>query len=101
VLYRHPSVREIGVIGVPDRRGDELVQAHLVLKEGSAPVTQQQMLDFARMHLAEYKVPDQIIFSENLPYGPTGKIDRQTLRENALRQIERESYDSRDLPDHH
>jgi long-chain acyl-CoA synthetase len=101
VLYRHPSVREIGVIGVPDRRGGELVQAHVVLKEGSAPVTQQQMLDFARMHLAEYKVPDQIIFSENLPYGPTGKIDRKTLREKAIQQIERESYDSRDLPDHH
>ena len=101
VLYQHPSVREIGVIGVPDRCGAELVQAHVVLKESSAPVRQEQLVDFARMHLAEYKVPDQIIFSENLPYGPIGKIDRKTLRENALRQIEQESYDSRHIPDHH
>lgn len=101
VLYQHPSVRETGVIGLPDRCGGESVQAHVVLKESSAPVKQEQLRDFARMHLAEYKVPDQIIFSENLPYGPTGKIDRRTLRENALRQIERESYDSRNLPEHH
>ncbi len=101
VLYQHPSVLEIGVIGVPDKCGGELVQAHVVLKESSAPVRQEQLVDFARMHLAEYKVPDQIIFSEKLPYGPTGKIDRKTLRENALRQIERESFDSRHLSDHH
>src|SRR6267378_7237099 len=97
----HPSVREIGVIGVPDGCGAELVQAHVVLKESRAPIRQEQLIDFARMHLAEYKVPDQIIFSENLPYGPTGKIDRKTLRENALGQIERQSYDSRHLPDDH
>jgi long-chain acyl-CoA synthetase len=101
VLYQHPSVREIGVIGVPDGCGAELVQAHVVLKQSSAPIRQEQLVDFARMHLAEYKVPDQIIFSENLPYGPTGKIDRKTLRENALGQIERQSYDSRHLPDDH
>ena len=91
VFYQHPSVREIGVIGVPDRCGGELVQAHVVLKENSASVTQQQLTDFARMHLAEYKAPYEIIFTKNLPYGPTGKIDRKTLRENALRQSEGES----------
>jgi long-chain acyl-CoA synthetase len=90
VLYQHPTIREIGVIGVPDRCGGELVQAHVVLKE-SASVRQQQLLDFARMRLAEYKVPHHIIFTENLPYGPTGKIDRKTLRENALSQIKNES----------
>jgi long-chain acyl-CoA synthetase len=91
VLYQHPSVRETGVIGVPDRFGGELVQAHVILKEGAAPVREQQLMDFARMHLAEYKVPHDIIFTGNLPYGPTGKIDRKTLRENALRQIKSES----------
>ena len=94
VFYQHPTVEEIGVIGVPDRCGGELVQAHVVLKESSSSVRQQQLLDFGKMRLAEYKVPHQIIFTENLPYGPTGKIDRKTLRENALRQIERELRDS-------
>ena len=90
-FYQHPSVKEVGVIGVPDRCGGELVQAHVVLKENSASVTQQQLADFARMHLAEYKAPSEIIFTRNLPYGPTGKIDRRTLRENALRQSDGKS----------
>ena len=91
VFYQHPSVKEIGVIAVPDRCGGELVQAHIVLKENSASVTQQQLTDFARMRLAEYKAPCEIIFTRNLPYGPTGKLDRKTLRENALRQSEGKS----------
>lgn len=90
-FYQHPSVKEVGVIGVPDRCGGELVQAHVVLKENSASVTQQQLADFARMRLAEYKAPREIIFTRNLPYGPTGKIDRRTLREIALRQSEGKS----------
>jgi long-chain acyl-CoA synthetase len=84
VLYQHPAVREAGVIGVPDRYGHELPQAHVVLQKSSAPITEQQMIDFARMRLPEYKVPCQIIFADHLPHGPTGKIDRKTLRENAL-----------------
>jgi non-ribosomal peptide synthetase component E (peptide arylation enzyme) len=36
------------------------------------------------MHLPEYKVPHRIIFAESLPSGPTGKIDRKTLRETAI-----------------
>ena len=86
VLYGHPSVREAGVIGVPDRFGHELAQAYVVLKKSSAPVTERQLIDYAAMHLPAYKVPCQIILTENLPCGPTGKIDRKTLRETALNE---------------
>jgi long-chain acyl-CoA synthetase len=90
VLYQHPSVRQAGVIGVPDRLGHQLAQAHVVLKEGSIPVTERQLIDFAGMHLPKYKVPYQIIFTESLPSGPTGKIDRKTLRETAISLLQRE-----------
>jgi len=83
VLYEHPSVREAGVVGVPDRSGHELAQAYVVLKKGSPPVTEQHLIEFTRTRLPAYKVPHRIIFVETLPYGPTGKIDRTTLRENA------------------
>ncbi len=83
VLYRHPSVREAGVVGVPDKFGHELAQAYVVLKQGGTPVTERQLIEFAHLHLPEYKVPYQIVFTENLTYGPTGKIDRKALRENA------------------
>ncbi len=91
VLYQHPSVREAGVVGVPDRFGHELAQAHVVLRKSSAPVTEKQLIDFAEMHLPPYKVPCQIIFTEDIPYGPTGKIDRKTLRQNAIRQLDEAS----------
>ena len=70
--------------------GHELVQAHVVLQQGSTPVTEQQLIDFSGMHLPEYKVPSQIIFTESLPCGPTGKIDRKTLRETAISLLQSE-----------
>jgi long-chain acyl-CoA synthetase len=82
-LYRHPSVREAGVVGVPDRFGHELIWAYVLLQKQVAPVSERQLIDFAGMHLPEHKVPCQIILTEELPHGPTGKIDRKTLRENA------------------
>ncbi len=82
VLYGHPSVREAGVVGVPDGCGHELAAAYVVLKPGSTPVTERELLEFARMHLADFKVPDRIVFTETLAYGPTGKIDRKALRES-------------------
>jgi len=83
-LYQHPAVREAGIVGVPDGFGRELPQAHVVLQKSRALVMERQLIDFARMHLPEYKVPYRIIFTDNLPHGPTGKIDRKTLRENSL-----------------
>jgi long-chain acyl-CoA synthetase len=80
VLYQHPAVLEAGVVGMPDRSGHELPQAYVVLKKGNEPVTEQQLLDFARTHLPDFKVPHRIVFAKTLVYGPTGKIDRISLR---------------------
>jgi long-chain acyl-CoA synthetase len=93
VLYQHPLIRQAGVIGLSDRRGHELVQAYVVLKKGSVPVTEQQLIDFAKTRLPQYKVPIHIIFAESLPCGPTGKIDRGVLRENANSSIRSENIE--------
>jgi long-chain acyl-CoA synthetase len=84
VLYQHPAVREAGVIGVPDRLGHQLPRAFAVLRKSSMPATEKQLLNFAKTRLPEYKVPDRIVLTDHLPHGPTGKIDRKTLREIAL-----------------
>jgi len=83
VLYQNPAVREVGVIGVPDGLGLELPQAYVVLQKSSMPATEQQLIEFSRMRLPDYKVPCRVIFTQDLPHGPTGKIDRRTLRKNA------------------
>jgi long-chain acyl-CoA synthetase len=92
VMYQHPSVLEAAVIGVPDPFGDERAQAHVILKQSSAPVTEKQLIDFAARHLPLYKVPCQIIFTKSLPHGPTGKIDRKTLRANAIRRFDKDFH---------
>ena len=85
VLYQHPSVKEAGVIGVPDGRNGEWVQAHVVLRDASQPVTPQELIDFTKTRLAGYKVPARVILADCLPLGLTGKIDRMALRKGALR----------------
>jgi long-chain acyl-CoA synthetase len=87
-LYQHPAVREAGVVGVPDGHGYELPLAYVVLQKKSAGITGQELIEFTRTHLPEHKVPGSVIFTEDLPHGPTGKIDRRTLRENAIGQAE-------------
>jgi long-chain acyl-CoA synthetase len=84
VLYQHPVVAEAGVIGMPDRFGYEIPQAYVVPLKDSAPVTESELIDFARVRLPAYKAPRQIIFTDRIPHGPTGKIDRKSLRKSAL-----------------
>jgi long-chain acyl-CoA synthetase len=80
-LYQHPAVLEAGVVAVPDRSGHEAAKAYVVLKKGSEPVSERQLIEFAQKRLPAFKVPVQIILAERLAYGPTGKIDRKALRE--------------------
>jgi acyl-CoA synthetase (AMP-forming)/AMP-acid ligase II len=75
---------DAGAIGIPDTFSGEVPQAYVVLQRDCPPVTGSQLIDFVRSRLPGYKVPAQIIFTESLPHGPTGKIDRKTLREKAL-----------------
>jgi long-chain acyl-CoA synthetase len=44
------------------------------------PVTEAELIAFARQRLADYKTPERIIFRDELPKGPTGKIQRRALR---------------------
>jgi len=83
-LYAHSAVLEAGAIGVPDNFGGEVPQAYVVCHQDSPPVSESQLIDFMKSRLPGYKVPARIIFTDRLPHGPTGKIDRQTLRKEAL-----------------
>jgi long-chain acyl-CoA synthetase len=83
-LYAHSAVLEAAAIGVPDKFGDEVPQAYVVCHRDSPSVSESQLIDFMKSRLPGYKVPARIIFTDSLPHGPTGKIDRQTLRKRAL-----------------
>lgn len=81
VIYGHPEVSEVAVIGIPDEIMGEEVKACVVLKEG-ANTTTEQLLDYAKERMALYKVPAILRFYKDLPHSPNGKVNRTELRDN-------------------
>jgi len=79
-LYKHPAVGEAGVIGEPDEYWGEVVLAYVALRPGHT-ATPEELIAFAKQHLAEYKCPEQILFLPVLPKGATGKVQRRALKD--------------------
>jgi 2-aminobenzoate-CoA ligase len=84
-LLRHPAVLECGVIGRPDVERGQLVEAHVVLKEGyqRSPEMALQLQEFVKEQIAPYKYPRSIRFRDKLPRTETGKLQRFKLRNDA------------------
>jgi fatty-acyl-CoA synthase len=81
VLYRHPAVLEAGVVARPDEKWGETPCAFITLKEG-VTVSEQEIIDFCRQHLAHFKAPKTVVFGP-LPKTSTGKLQKFRLREQA------------------
>ncbi len=80
VLYKHDSVLEAAVAGLPDAHSGEIVKAYVVAKPGKT-LTAEQVLEHCRQELAPYKVPKEVAFKEELPKTLVGKILRRALVE--------------------
>ena len=78
-LYRHPDIVEAAVVARPDRRWGETPCAFVCVARGSM-LTEPQVIEFCRQHLAHFKLPNKIIFGE-LPKTSTGKVQKFKLRE--------------------
>jgi len=78
VLYRHPDVLEAAVVARPDETWGETPCAFVTLKPG-ATVSEEEIVDFCRLHLARYKIPKSVIFGD-LPKTSTGKVQKFQLR---------------------
>ncbi|MEV4105342.1 AMP-binding protein [Nonomuraea sp. NPDC049649] len=85
VLYTHPQVSEVAVIGVPSSQWDEEVCAVVALKEG-AELSDQDLKDYCRQQLAGYKIPKRIAFvaPQDMPVNDSGKIMKTRLRSMGL-----------------
>ena len=79
VLYQHPAVAQVAVVGVPDEQWGEAIKAVVVLKPGET-ATEDELTGLCRDNLADYKKPRIIEFAEELPLSPVGKIMRRALR---------------------
>lgn len=80
VIYHHPAVLEAAVIGIPDAYRGETIRAVVVLKE-EQHIREEELIQFCRSRLAAYKVPQDILFVDELPKTTVGKILKRTLRE--------------------
>src|SRR5690606_15672619 len=87
VLYEHPDIQELVVVGVPDAYRGETVKAFIVLKDGSN-ITEKELDEFARKNLAAYKVPKIYEFRKELPKTAVGKILRRVLVEEERKKQE-------------
>ncbi len=89
VLYEHEDIQEAVVAGIPDPYRGETVKAYVVLKEGST-VTEEQLNEFCRQHLAAYKVPKLYEFRSELPKTAVGKILRRQLVDEEKEKMNQE-----------
>ncbi len=81
-LARHPAVAESVVVGVPDGRLGEVGKAFVVLRPGIA-ATADDLIEFCKARLANYKVPRQVEFRADLPRNPAGKPLKRLLRQES------------------
>ena len=79
VLFSHPDVAEVAVIGVPDEKWGETIKALVVKAEGSA-VTEADLIRWCKERLAHYKAPTSVEFREVLDRTATGKLQKFKLR---------------------
>jgi acyl-CoA synthetase (AMP-forming)/AMP-acid ligase II len=80
VINQHPKVEDVCVIGVPDEEWGTTIRAVVQLKKGEA-LAEQDVRDFCRSELAGYKIPRTVVFADELPQSPVGKMLRQKVRE--------------------
>lgn len=78
VLARHPDVKDVAVVGVPDRLRGATIAAHVALKEG-ATSTRDDLLRVCRENLPDYKVPQTMKLVDVVPRNPIGKTLRREL----------------------
>ncbi|MDQ3842110.1 MAG: long-chain fatty acid--CoA ligase [Actinomycetota bacterium] len=81
-LYEHEQVMEAAAVGIPDEYRGETVKAFVALKEENA-VSEEELIDFCKERMANYKYPREIEFLDEIPKTPTGKFLRRELREGA------------------
>jgi acyl-CoA synthetase (AMP-forming)/AMP-acid ligase II len=80
VLYEHPSVLEVAVVGRADDRWGEVPVAYVVRRPGGT-ATPEELVEHCRAQLAKFKVPKQVVLIDALPRNPSGKILKRELRD--------------------
>ena len=79
VIYSHPQVSQVAVIGLPDKIWGEMVTAVVVAKQG-VTLDKESLIRYCRERLADYKTPKSVIVVNELPMTTSGKVRKRHLR---------------------
>lgn len=85
-IYTNPKVKDVQVIGVPDKDYGEEIMACVILKEGET-ATEQEIKDFVMASMAKHKVPRYVDFVKEFPMNAAGKILKYKMREDAVDKL--------------
>ncbi|AHC51439.1 acyl-CoA synthetase [Sulfolobus acidocaldarius SUSAZ] len=82
IIYQHPAVKEVAVVGKSDSYRGEIPKAYVVLKNDyKGRVSENDIIEFVKQRLANFKVPREVVFVDELPKTASGKIMRRALKE--------------------
>jgi len=79
MIYRLGGVSEVAVIGLPDAKWVEAVTAVVVVKAGHQ-LTEAEVIAHCNEHMATFKAPKRVVFTDSLPKNPSGKLLKRELR---------------------
>jgi fatty-acyl-CoA synthase len=85
-IYNHPKVRDVQVIGVPDKQYGEEIMACVILKEG-VEMTAEELREYCRANMAKHKTPRYVEFVDSFPMNAAGKILKYRMREWAVEKL--------------
>lgn len=85
-LYRHPDIRDVQVVGVPDAKYGEVLAAWIIPKKNHT-LTEESVKQFCKDHIAHYKIPTYIRFVEEYPMTITGKIQKYKIVEMMKKEL--------------
>lgn len=82
-LYTHPKIKDVQVIGVPDKDYGEEIMACVILRPGEE-ASEDDIKDYVRTHMAKHKIPRYVDFVDSFPMNAAGKILKYKMREEAV-----------------
>jgi len=80
LLSAHEAIDEAAAIGVEDEKFGQRLKAFVVLRDGQK-LSEDEVKDYVRRNLARYKTPREVVFLDELPRNPTGKVVKRALEE--------------------
>lgn len=88
-LYTMPGIRDVQVVGIPDKKYGEIVGAFVIPDEG-ADIKEEDVRDYALTEIARYKVPKHVFIVKEFPLTHSGKIQKYKLRKQAVELLKKE-----------